>query len=138
MRIMTPPLSSLQRDIARTALLSAARTKKHTGIRPTHPLPRQKSAGIRVNGQTDMDDAIERARQAWPQTTHFSAFAADDFATNSGADPTYTEWACNDADGAPSCGDGCFSGCTDCGAFDVPPGLDISTVETPDQTESHQ
>lgn len=127
MNIMSPPIDSLQRDLALTAAVMAHRDKKHAGIRPAKEPPRRKSAGVKIDDPTSTDSAIERARSIWPKTPTFSIFGADELSAAAPADAN-TDWLITDADetgAAP--GDGCFYNCEDFGTFEVAPQTELCT-----------
>ena len=127
MRIMEPPLNSLERSTAHAATLAAYKQYKHVGIRPAEATPKSKTAGIRVDPTpTGTDDAIEKARQTWPQQTRWSVFGANNF-TSSALLPIS-----DDADGAffsyGEMGDGCFEDASDVGAFSTPGMVDLANA----------
>lgn len=128
MNIISPPLSSLEREAARTAALAAAQEKRHTGIRPKKDIARRQTAGIKITGFTQIDDAITAARQTWPHTSQFSIFGADSFEANPPVmtSANYGGWWIADADSAvPLPADGCFEGAADYGEFACDPTLEL-------------
>jgi hypothetical protein len=128
MKIIDPPLNSMQRTTALASIAIAFKHHKHVGIRPTRDNPRHLSAGVKVLDKMNGDEAINQARGVWPGVSQMSVFGANDFVAG-GMSAERDDDGDENPGGPESMGDdGDFNGCEECGSFEVPPGVSIAST----------